>query len=431
MFHRKLQVNVSQEVKTSEASSLPKSPNEQLPPIEPEPVKRTLFSGESPTYPDVEDETMPCVDKDDDRMNKLYSIGISGGINFKVEFVPEEFLVRDITHDSDVEEKDEASYTRKRILSKISRQAPREDIDESDLKEVPGNFEVYQEFKEHLERKNVLAGKKDNSTNRKHLGHIVGYPDSLASNETKADPDFRLNQLTNFRGVCKQLKHPLQWVQETSDGNPGRAVEKLKSHAAFREFLLHKLGNTDMADNFEMITKKMGLRDGIDLIDRSITQEKLFAQYGKLLNNERVEARAAKFVLNPNRTQDESDSVSNWNKSDEAQKAADHHLNVYNHAMAKGSIKGRAFNSFANYVRFLLCLSDKNRAGATKFYNRHFHNRQKQYYPTGYDGFACLPEGWNTNVPPSPGEEPSQWLIRIPGNIAILVGCKASRVFII
>ena len=349
----------------------------------------------------------------------------------KVAVPEEQHLVLDVMYDSDTELNDSTEFTTLRILKKQIRYESRDKFDRTQLKEVPGNHEVYLGFKEYLYKKKVgLAKDKENDRNiDRILGHIVCYPDSLLAFETKKDQDFRLKNLTDFSSnECKELIHPLDWIQESCPENPNRAIEKLRAHSAFREYLLFVLSSTNMAGSFELMAKKTGLRDGLEQISKSIADAKLYKQYEKRMNNERAEEKEARFVVDPSHTDKEANSIKTWHESEKGKEIANKQKSVYSKAIKDRTIQARAFNSFANYVRFLLCLQDKNRAGGYSFHNKHFYARQKLYYPEGYSSFANLPDGWDPNTPPTPNAEPSMVILRLPGNLASLKGKEAVEV---
>ena len=338
----------------------------------------------------------------------------------------------DIQYDSDTDQSDSRDFTFHRILQKQKRYDSRDTFDQAELKDLEGNKEVFVDFKDYLFMKKVSTQKDDKKNDKninRILGHIITYKDSLLAYEAKKDPNFHLCDLTDFNGVnCKELKNPLDWIQENCTENPNRALEKLRAHSAFREFLLFKLSNTDMAGSFEKIAKKIGLRDGLEGITKAIADTKLYSRYQKAANNERAEVKEARFVLDPTHTNREANSIRTWHQSDEGKDEAEKQKQIYTQAMKDKTINPRQFNSFANYVRFLLCLCDKNRAGGYSFQNKHFYARQKQYYPDGYDSFAKLPEGWDSNIQPTADSEPSMWILRLPGNLASLKGKEAVEI---
>ena len=338
----------------------------------------------------------------------------------------------DIQYDSDTDQSDSRDFTFRRILQKQKRYDSRDTFDQAELKDLEGNKEVFVDFKDYLFMKKVSTQKDDKKNDKninRILGHIITYKDSLLAYEVKKDPNFHLCDFTDFNGVnCKELKNPLDWIQENCTENPNRALEKLRAHSAFREYLLFKLSNTDMAGSFEKIAKKIGLREGLEGITKAIADTKLYSRYQKAANNERAEVKEARFVLDPTHTNREANSIRTWHQSDEGKDEAEKQKQIYTQAMKDKTINPRQFNSFANYVRFLLCLCDKNRAGGYSFQNKHFYARQKQYYPDGYDSFAKLPEGWDSNIQPSADSEPSMWILRLPGNLASLKGKEAVEI---
>ena len=340
----------------------------------------------------------------------------------------EEDIIIDLDTDNYAENGDSLLYTRGRILQKQQRYEKRDQVDLSLLKDKIGNIEVFEDFKQHLLRKTVLkSDEKETSTIKKILGHIVLYGDSLVNHESEKDPDFRLQKLIDFKGECLELDHPLDWITSTCENHPGRGIEKLKAHAAFRSYLLHKLAKEKMTGNMELMTRKMCLKEGLEGISKSIADDGLYNQYQTLYQNEREEIKAARYALDPAQSGKASRSVQTWNESSTAKDLSTQWEAIYLEAKKKQKIKAKDFNGFGNYVRFLLATSDKNRGGIYKFLNKHFASRQKQFYPENYDGFSALPEGWNVDVAPVPGAKPSIWVVRLHG--AFMKGKKGGEIF--
>ena len=350
----------------------------------------------------------------------------------KVTVADEENIMIDIDGDNYVENDDTLLYTRERILQKQQRYQARDQVDLTLLKDLNGNIEVFEDLQKYLKRKTFLIENKEESNPKinKVLGHIILYEDSLLSYESKKDPSFRLNKLIDFKeSDCLELDHPLDWITSTTQNHPGRGIEKLKAHSVFRNYMLHKLANTKMAGNFEMATRKMCLREGLENITRSIKEDGLYNQYTTLYHNEREEIKAAKYVLDPSQSEKAARSVQTWNESTTAKEQAKYWNDVYLEAKKKKKKPAaKDFNGFGSYVRFLCAISDKNRGGAYKFSLKSYTSKQKQYYPENYDGFSSLPDGWDVNKSPAPGTKPSMWVIRLHG--AFMKGKKGGEIFL-
>ena len=230
------------------------------------------------------------------------------------------------------------------------------------------------------------------------------------------DPDFYLDRLVSFQSSdYLQLKFPLDWLKATCEGHPSRALEKLKAHSHLVSFIKASLDSSNIGGSTDGLLKKSLIIEGLDRVTKEISSKNLYAGYQKLVNIETQEKRQARLIVNPSEAHNVAGAVLKWNQSEESKAKEMEFLKIYDEAMKSGSIKPRAFTSLAHYVRFKESITDKNRVAAYQLLNLDIASLKKQYWPIGYTGFGELPVGWDPNVPPTPGAEPSSWIVKIPG----------------
>ena len=208
----------------------------------------------------------------------------------------------------------------------------------------------------------------------------------------------------------RDLTLPLEWINETCSDDPSRAVEKLKSHSYWRDFIKFKVSHSSNVET----EKKNEINKVIDNITQDIVDQKHYSRFNKLVNLEKVEKARAKLVLNPSEASNVLKAVANWNQSDVKKELDDDMTKYYNDAMPRESLGNRDFTRFSHFVRFNLILSDKNRISSYKFRNVDFATRQRLWFPPGCD-LSNLPEGFDPHKEPSPTRPPSAWVVQVPG----------------
>ena len=315
--------------------------------------------------------------------------------------------------DSDYEDEDDRDETNQRLIQKSRRHLRRNElvVSGSVKKLFPADEIVAEEFKEYMIKRTVSEG-GPKSTVSKAFGHIITYQDSLVQFEYFKDDKFRLKQNVDFSSKDhRDVTYPLEWINETCSDNPPRAVEKLKSHSYWRDFLKLKVTKSSVSTK-----KKVELNNVIDSISKDINDQKVYRRFNILVNNETVEKRRAKQILNPDEATNVVNAVMTWNESDVKMELDKRMTNYYSDAMVKGKskLRNREFTQFSHFVRFFFILSDKNRIGVYKFRNVDFSSRSRVWFPDGCD-LDTLPKGYNPHKQPFPGKPPSAWVMQVPG----------------
>ena len=317
--------------------------------------------------------------------------------------------------DSDCEDGDSPAFSHKRMKNKAERHDKRINLTSTKLSEKDGNKNFVTKFQEYMSNRGIQQS-RDDRAGHKVFGHIFRYHDSLLTYETETRDGFFLDKLIAFKSnEYLNLKFPLEWIRSTCPENPSRAIEKLKAHKIARDFLKSELDNTDFGGSTEDILKKTLILDGIEKIGRDIQSHGLFARYDKLIKVENAEKRQARMLKNPSEANNVARAVLKWNSSEESREREAHFLKIHEEVVNGGPVKSRPFTTLGHYARFRMEIVDKNRPNSYHLLNSDIQTATKLFWPEGYSGFGDLPDGWDENVCPSPGTEPSAWSITVPG----------------
>ena len=314
--------------------------------------------------------------------------------------------------DSDYEDGDNSLETQQRMIRKTKRHLKRNQLQNAAVKKLfPDDQVLADEFQDYM-IKRTMSESSTKSTVTKATGHIITYPDSLIQYEYLQDDKFRLVQNVDFASKdYRDVVFPVPWIIETCSNDPNRAVEKLKSHSYWRDFVKLKVSNSSISTK-----RKNEVNKVIDTISEDIQDQKVYKRYNTLVNNETNEKRQAQLILNPEEASNVAHAVLKWNQSKEKQELDLRMTKYYNDAKMKGKdqLRNREFTQFSHFVRFCFILSDKNRITAYKFRNLDLASRSKVWFPDGC-GLDSLPPGYNPHTEPSPNKPPSAWVMQVPG----------------
>ena len=445
---------------------------EVVPALEPEPVKKKLFSSDSESSEDEDKKNVPMIERSiaadmslEDEMNQnaddegnKFSVGSNSDATREQDFVPDvvcgdyedlssvdlnasprsvgekekntaavktkivfideaESSINDTSYhnDSDYEEGDSVEFTKDRLTKKAGRHSRRDEVLATELLDLEGNKTFYSGFQEFMKKRHIAPKEKDNTLD-KAVGHLFKYDDSLLSYETQKNEDFCLDRLISFKSEeFLKLKFPLDWLQETCEGHPSKAQERLKAHSYVVKFIQSSVDKFDFGGSTDDQLKRTLIIDGLDRITKEVSEQNLHARYQNLIDIETAEKKQARMIANPSEAFNVAQSVLKWNRSKEAKAKEQEFLKIYEDCMKNETIKSRPFTTFSHYVRFKECITDKNRSGAYELLNSDIALLKPQYWPEGYSGYGELPDGWDPNVAPSPETEPSAWTIQIAG----------------
>ena len=317
--------------------------------------------------------------------------------------------------DSDIEPGDDSAFTEKRLACKRARHMPR-DKQGIKLFEKEDNKVFIEDMESFMQNNNISTGNKSNSTITKALRELFYSEDSLLCYEVNQNEDFNLQKWRMFNSSSfVSLNYPLHWITESCGENGGRALERLKAHAALRSYIKYEVDKYDSSLDFLSI--KQTVNANLESISKQITTGRLYNNYTKLATNYKQKCDRAKLILDPSLNQKINNCVKVWNNSLEKEELDKDNRFIYEQAIKSKSISPANFTKYSNYARMMLCFSDRSRQGAYAFKFQDYLDKLPQYYPEDYDGFNSLPLGWDPNTEPDSDAEPSVYIIMVSGII--------------
>ena len=293
--------------------------------------------------------------------------------------------------------------TKKRQERRKVRMMNRDNIEQADnLREIPENKVFIEEFMSWLGNKTSLQTtnpKPSNQSSKK--GHAFSYHDSFLNFMTKKNREFNLGRLVDFKNKNNflSIESPVEWISSAAGpdktSNPTRQKEQLKTHATIREFISHKLNVTAFDGNDVLQT--LVINNHLKSIEDQIGNLKLFKKLTTLYEKDKNKAKRMKLISNPSSDQMEYESVRTWMKSKEAQDLESSVRSISKEALRTKKIKARDFGKVANFARFTLAISDKNRPSSYNFTLMDYMSKIACWLPEEVENLWSienLPEGW-------------------------------------
>ena len=271
-----------------------------------------------------------------------------------------ETAASDLSDDSDVEDDDCKSYTHLRLRNKKKRYQMRDSGEVGvDLSSLPGNKEFIEEFCQFLAKKGDSTNPQS-STIVKAKNHLFRHDDAWLPCMLKKRPDFKLEQLINFKDRAKfvALKDPQSWVEsiggDSGKENPSRQREFYKNHKQLRDFVIRKLNDADLGNEDTDISWEQKIRSNLQRITEDVNGRNTWAKLDTGIQNKKLELDQAKEVLSPRKNLNEANANSSYFTSQEYQTRADKNVRAWKRAMDNSSISESAFNEFMNFSRHVL-----------------------------------------------------------------------------
>ena len=313
--------------------------------------------------------------------------------------------------DSDYEENDSENFSIIRIENKRIRHELRSSPSPDDLHLKDENSNFIEDMKSYLVSQLSTLSKNQKPIQKK-LDHLFYQKDSLLQFRVKQDMTFCLENLVDFEGPnYKSLKYPGDWIHETHDADTTKSTERLKAHASLRLYLQHK------ASKLENIAKRNEVFGGCKTIEELIAKEKLFKKYELIYNFKKIRLDNAKLAVNASKQHLIQNVLILWNQTECKKQLQEEYEEMYNTARIAGEIRGSKFTKWSHWCRFNMMLVDKGRAGVYNFRNEDWYSRQAMYFPEGYDDFNKLPAGYNPFIKPTEDAEPTNYAIRLSGDL--------------
>ena len=340
--------------------------------------------------------------------------------------------------DSEYEDNDSEEFTRVRRDNKNTRYELRVELKNEVCPSThDGNKEIIEKFEEFLRaRYNLTGWQRKTSTYQLSLGWLFKYEDSLLMFETRRDPTFKLEQQVVFdHPQFRELTDPKEWFLSTAgeSGNdrPNDRVEMIKVWKRYHTFVREELNNTRPQNgSMDELVRYQMLINTLDSLDRMVNNNNLMKNAKIASNLERRARENAQEYLSPNRRLAEKDSVKNWFKSDDYKQLREEMLQLWTTSVDTGKIGKKQFNRFAQFVKFQLCLTSKNRNAVYHFTNYEYSIKTDLFIN---QASKCNSENSSTNYiteKPAPDVEPDCWIIKLSGKGAGIKSREAQTVFI-
>ena len=314
------------------------------------------------------------------------------------------------------------------------------------MSEKESNAVIITEFEAFLRALKFDTSTSDSnlSTVRKCLGHLFLYEDSMLNFFCEKIPGYDLGlHFDPHSDGFLEVRDPTAtggWIQSlagpSGKSEPSRRKEMLKCHARWRQFVIEKLEDVSFGSMAEAFYRKEIVIKNLIKISEKISQKKVFSQLTKLESQARTQKQRARQILFPSQNFKEQNSVKMWFESAVAEEEETACLKIYHKSMAGGKISQREFLRFGNYARFTLALEDRNRRATYGFSNEDFSSRIPKWLPpqdsqeigSEIDRFGMIPDGYNADVPPELGDEPSCWVMLVCGDQRGLKGGRQAEV---
>ena len=364
------------------------------------------------------DDTLPILKvkvitvRKEDRIEDIFDQSSSDLMEYEI----------DSEHDVD----DDQEYTESRIEMKKIRLKRRNDIETKDrLVDLEANKSVISQFDKW--NSNKLA--RGISTLRKIKGHLFHYEDSLLNfMSTKYDEYSLRRHIIPLHDTFLPVSDPTLpdgWLKSISGPSGledvGRQKEALKAHSRWREFVADMMLTINFGAEPKDYLKRECILNGLKAITDKIRDKKMFHTLTQMEDQRRRSKLKARKIVFPSNNFLEQQCCSLWFKSKNAKDEEDRNSKIYDKAVSGSKITNKEFNQFALWVRFCVCLIDKNRRGVYSFSNLEFCERCPKWFPPVDDKvendnsiverFESIPEGWNPDEPPAMGLDPTCWVI--------------------
>ena len=347
--------------------------------------------------------------------------------------------------DSDSEEFDLQEDIERRKMNKKSRYDKRKELNQDvRLSSLEGNSDVIEDFKAFLRRKyfsTSSSSNKDSTPFNNTIAYLFTYPDSMLAWQTKKDPAFLLkyNVMFNDKEAFKRIEDPTAWISSLG-GPTGREkpedrkqmVKAWKRWAKYIYFKLHEKQNT-FGESVEEQLRFNLLKTNINDIERMVDENQNLSQLSKLVNIEKRAKENAQEIDSPNKRWKEINAVKNWYKSKEHDEEEKKMQSISEEFALKEKVGNRNFTSYANWTRFSIVLTSKNRQACLNFRNVDWASRTPYFYPETPDpNFEPPPPEQDFSKPPpdKPNMKPNVWVIQLAGGGAGIKNQAAQVIYL-
>ena len=171
----------------------------------------------------------------------------------------------------------------------------------------------------------------------------------------------------------------------------------------------------------------------LDALKKRVDRSNIMKQLKELINLKKREKENAEELLDPSKRVKEVNSVPTWFASNNHTQKMEFVTKVWKDVLENKDykLKPREFVKVANYARFLMCLTSKNRNGCFKFLNRDYVQRVPLWIDGGVD-FEDLQIDEDKCKPPASNPEmpPSCFMIKLAGRGSTIKKQEAQTLYI-
>lgn len=197
---------------------------------------------------------------------------------------------------------------------------------------------------------------------------------------------------------------------------------------AYVEMKLKEGAKTSGNSNESLIRFNI-LKTNLGDVWEKVENSRLMDDLQKLINVEHRKKENAQEILLPSKRILEKEAVSSWFKS-KTHKDENEKVNaIWSKAISSNSIKSSEFVKVANWARFILTLTSKNRAGVMEFTNKEFGDRIPLWLKDNgatFDGQISQ----DVTMPSKPDDEPNGWMLKLDGSGSSIKNHQSQTVFI-
>ena len=340
--------------------------------------------------------------------------------------------------DTEYDEEDDEEFTCNRKMTKCLRYERRVGLKNSVCPSFEnGNKEVIERFEKFLKyRYNITSWNRKTSTYKLSLNHLFRYEDSMLNFELRKDSTFKLEYQATFdHPQFRELSDPSEWFL-SSAGESGKEgandrVEKIKAWKRYNIFIKDELNKsrTKCGSGVEELVRYQMLATNLDNLYNTITTNNMMKNAKIASNLQRRERENVEEYLSPNKRLAEKDAVKNWFNSEKYRELLDEMILLWKSAIATKDISKKDFTRFAQFVKFQLCLTSKNRNSVYKFTNSEYGMRMALWIKDSDD--FNLPTNYITSADENnPDEPPNCWIIKLSGSGAGIKNQEAQTIFI-
>ena len=172
------------------------------------------------------------------------------------------------------------------------------------------------------------------------------------------------------------------------------------------------------------------VKSNLEDIDHQVKESGVLNKLKTMQNQQKRLKENAEDILDPSKRIKETEAVTQWFKSEVYNKEKNKIDKIWMDAVENKKISQRNFGFVANFSRFLLSLTSKNRNSCLNFNNTDFGMRIGLFMSNEDKEFEGLTEDITHPPKDKPNMSPNAFLIKLHGGGAGIKGGEAQTIFI-